>query len=83
MDGDLTITLISGISRYVNLFTHGVHGILGSHLGMKASSLVVLVFECRGANVDFGLPNRFYAATIGLSLGTNVIATALIGYVYW
>lgn len=36
-----------------------------------------------GNNIRQGLTGKFYQAGLCLSLATNVVATALIGYVYW
>lgn len=47
----------------------------------QASYLAFLIFTTAGAN--HGFITTLSAAGYGLSVATNVVATLLIGYIYW
>lgn len=53
------------------------------NIWFQGTAFAGLIFVSLGADFDSDLVSRLTAASDGLSLATNVLATALIGYVYW
>ncbi|KAF9459872.1 hypothetical protein BDZ94DRAFT_1324478 [Collybia nuda] len=52
-------------------------------LGSIATALANAVLATMGGNIDDGIVNEIFTVGLRLSLATNIVATALIGYVYW
>jgi hypothetical protein len=77
-----TIALITWFNWYVNLFM-SFHNVADLNVWFQAMALVALILMSMGAGFDTKLVNNPIVATYGLSLATNAVATALIGYVYW
>jgi hypothetical protein len=78
-----TITFATWFNGYVKIFLH-FRNIAYFNTYFPATALLVEIAMSRG---DHGSPNGLVSnvtqASSGLSLGTNLAATALISHVYW
>lgn len=59
------------------------HSIIHSPVNLPASALVNSIFSTMGDDIGKWLVDTTFRVSVGLSLGTNIIATSLIGYIYW
>ncbi|KAF9469486.1 hypothetical protein BDZ94DRAFT_1327744 [Collybia nuda] len=70
--------------RLLRIFT--LVGTWASTFEVCSSSLSPQINFLKGSltvALDYGISDKILAAAIALSLGTNIVSTSLIGYIYW
>lgn len=72
---------VAMLSWYVHVVDF--NGVICSSALSEASALVNLIFLHISRDMNKLSVTTSYMVSIGLSVGTNIVATLLIGYMYW